>query len=134
MGYMNPFLDVIDPTRTPRALYDQDAVGQGVPQANTGEKFLHEVLGHVCGDMLGGIVFPYKVAIDPMQNLSLLYLQPGSMILPWTTAVCGPATLLVVEANSTRPEAALRLGGVRVLGAVLKTGACPIQGPFYHLL
>jgi RHS repeat-associated protein len=54
MSYMNPFLAIIDPTRTQGAVYDQDAVDQGLPQANTGEEFAHEVLGHIWGDMLGG--------------------------------------------------------------------------------
>jgi hypothetical protein len=44
----------IDPTRTPGAVYDQDAVDQGIPQANTGEEFGHEVLGHIWGEMFGG--------------------------------------------------------------------------------
>jgi hypothetical protein len=53
-SYMNPFLAIIDPTRTAGAVYDQDAVDQGIPQANTGEEFGHEVLGHIWGDMVGG--------------------------------------------------------------------------------
>jgi RHS repeat-associated protein len=44
----------IDPNRTPGAVYDQDAVDQGIPQANTGEEFGHEVLGHIWGEMFGG--------------------------------------------------------------------------------
>jgi RHS repeat-associated protein len=44
----------IDPTRTPGAVYDPDAVAQGIPQANTGEEFGHEVLGHIWGEMFGG--------------------------------------------------------------------------------
>jgi hypothetical protein len=44
----------IDPSRTPGAVYDQDAVDQGIPQANTGEEFGHEVLGHIWGELLGG--------------------------------------------------------------------------------
>jgi hypothetical protein len=36
MGYMNPFLAIIDPTRTPGGLYDQDAVDRDAAQANTG--------------------------------------------------------------------------------------------------
>jgi RHS repeat-associated protein len=34
--------------------YDPDAVGQGIPQANTAEEFGHEVLGHVWGELFGG--------------------------------------------------------------------------------
>ncbi len=34
--------------------FDQDAVDQGLPQANTAEEFGHEVLGHIWGEMLGG--------------------------------------------------------------------------------
>ena len=37
-------------------MYDQDGVDQGVLQANTGEKFAHEVLRHSCGDVLGKCV------------------------------------------------------------------------------
>jgi RHS repeat-associated protein len=44
----------IDPNRTPGAVYDSDAVAQGIPQANTGEEFGHEVLGHIWGEMFGG--------------------------------------------------------------------------------
>jgi RHS repeat-associated protein len=44
----------IDPSRTPGAVYDQDAVDQGIPQANTAEEFGHEVLGHIWGELLGG--------------------------------------------------------------------------------
>jgi RHS repeat-associated protein len=44
----------IDPNRTPGVVYDQDAVDQGIPQANTSEEFGHEVLGHVWGEMFGG--------------------------------------------------------------------------------
>jgi hypothetical protein len=44
----------IDPTRTPGAVYDQDAVDQGLPQSNTGEEFGHEVLGHIWGALMGG--------------------------------------------------------------------------------
>jgi RHS repeat-associated protein len=44
----------IDPTRTPGAVYDPDAVAQGIPQANTAEEFGHEVLGHIWGEMFGG--------------------------------------------------------------------------------
>ena len=43
----------IDPTRT-GGTYDQDAVDQGLPQANTGEEFGHEVLGHIWGEIIGG--------------------------------------------------------------------------------
>jgi RHS repeat-associated protein len=53
-SYMNPFLAIIDPSRTPGAVYDPDAVPQHIPQANTGEEFAHEVLGHIWGDMVGG--------------------------------------------------------------------------------
>jgi RHS repeat-associated protein len=53
-SYMNPFLAIIDPTRTPGAVYDPDAIKQGLPQANTAEEFGHEVLGHIWGDMIGG--------------------------------------------------------------------------------
>lgn len=53
-SYMNPFLAIIDPTRTAGAVYDPDAVAQKIPQANTAEEFGHEVLGHIWGDMLGG--------------------------------------------------------------------------------
>ena len=71
-------------------------------------EFAHEVPGPIWGDMLRGIV-SRKVAIDSMQNLSLLYLQAGSTILPRTTAVRRQTFLvLVVEASSTRREAALR--------------------------
>lgn len=34
--------------------FDQNAVDQGLPQANTAEEFGHEVLGHIWGEMLGG--------------------------------------------------------------------------------
>jgi RHS repeat-associated protein len=44
----------IDPTRTSGAIYDPDAVAQGIPQANTAEEFGHEVLGHVWGELNGG--------------------------------------------------------------------------------
>jgi RHS repeat-associated protein len=44
----------IDPTRTPGTVYDTDAVAQSIPQANTGEEFGHEVLGHIWGEMFGG--------------------------------------------------------------------------------
>ncbi len=44
----------IDPSRTPGVTYDQDAVDQGIPQANTAEEFGHEVLGHIYGELLGG--------------------------------------------------------------------------------
>ena len=44
----------IDPTRTAGAVYDTDAVAQHIPQANTGEEFGHEVLGHIWGEMFGG--------------------------------------------------------------------------------
>ena len=44
----------IDPTRTPGAVYDPDAVAQGIPQANTAEEFGHEVLGHIWGELFGG--------------------------------------------------------------------------------
>ena len=44
----------IDPTRKPGFVYDQDAVNQGIPQANTAEEFGHEVLGHIWGEMFGG--------------------------------------------------------------------------------
>jgi RHS repeat-associated protein len=53
-SYMNPFLAIIDPSRTAGAVYDPDAVDQKIPQANTAEEFGHEVLGHIWGDMLGG--------------------------------------------------------------------------------
>jgi len=53
-SYMNPFLAIIDPNRTAGATYDPDAVDQKIPQANTGEEFGHEVLGHIWGDMIGG--------------------------------------------------------------------------------
>jgi len=53
-SYMNPFLAIIDPTRTSGAVYDPDAVAQHIPQANTGEEFGHEVLGHIWGDLIGG--------------------------------------------------------------------------------
>jgi hypothetical protein len=53
-SYMNPFLAIIDSTRTPGAVYDPDAVAQHIPQANTAEEFGHEVLGHIWGDMIGG--------------------------------------------------------------------------------
>jgi RHS repeat-associated protein len=53
-SYMNPFLAIIDPTRTAGAVYDPDAVAQHIPQANTAEEFGHEVLGHIWGDMFGG--------------------------------------------------------------------------------
>jgi RHS repeat-associated protein len=43
----------IDPTRS-GAVYDPDAVSQGIPQANTAEEFGHEVLGHIWGEMFGG--------------------------------------------------------------------------------
>jgi hypothetical protein len=49
-------------------------------------EFAHEVPEHIRGDMLRGIVSLCKVAIDSMQNFSLLYLQAGSTILPRTTA------------------------------------------------
>jgi RHS repeat-associated protein len=44
----------IDPTRTRGAVYDPDAIAQGLPQANTGEEFGHEVLGHIWGELNGG--------------------------------------------------------------------------------
>ena len=44
----------IDPTRIAGAVYDPDAVAQGIPQANTGEEFAHEVLGHIWGEVSGG--------------------------------------------------------------------------------
>jgi RHS repeat-associated protein len=44
----------IDPTRTPGAVYDPDAVAQGIPQANTAEEFGHEILGHIWGELFGG--------------------------------------------------------------------------------
>jgi hypothetical protein len=53
-SYMHPPLAIIDPTRTPGAVGDPDAVAQHIPQANTGEEFAHEVLGHIWGDMVGG--------------------------------------------------------------------------------
>ncbi len=34
--------------------FDQDAVDQGLPQANTAEEFGHEVLGHIWGEMIAG--------------------------------------------------------------------------------
>jgi hypothetical protein len=43
----------IDPQRT-GATYDQDAIAQGLPQANTAEEFGHEVLGHIWGEISGG--------------------------------------------------------------------------------
>ncbi len=42
----------IDPGRR-GATYDPDAVAQGIPQANTGEEFGHEVLGHIWGELIG---------------------------------------------------------------------------------
>jgi hypothetical protein len=42
------------PTTRRGAVYDQDAVNQHIPQANTGEEFGHEVLGHIWGEMFGG--------------------------------------------------------------------------------
>jgi hypothetical protein len=36
------------------AVYDQDAITQGIPQANTAEEFGHEVLGHIWGELIGG--------------------------------------------------------------------------------
>jgi RHS repeat-associated protein len=44
----------IDPTRTQGAVYDPDAIAQGIPQANTAEEFGHEVLGHIWGELNGG--------------------------------------------------------------------------------
>ena len=44
----------IDPTRTRGAVYDPDAIAQGLPQANTGEEFGHEILGHIWGELNGG--------------------------------------------------------------------------------
>ena len=44
----------IDPGRYAGAVYDQDATGQGIPQANTAEEFGHEVLGHIWGELFGG--------------------------------------------------------------------------------
>jgi len=44
----------IDPGRTRGAVYDPDAIAQGLPQANTGEEFGHEVLGHIWGELNGG--------------------------------------------------------------------------------
>ena len=44
----------IDPSRTSGAVYDPDATGQGIPQANTAEEFGHEVLGHIWGELNGG--------------------------------------------------------------------------------
>jgi hypothetical protein len=44
----------IDPTRTRGAVYDPDAIRQGLPQGNTAEEFGHEVLGHIWGELNGG--------------------------------------------------------------------------------
>jgi len=44
----------IDPNPRSGSIYDPDAVENRVPQANTGEEFAHEVLGHIWGDMFGG--------------------------------------------------------------------------------
>jgi hypothetical protein len=44
----------IDPSRTPGAVYDPDAIAQGLPQANTAEEFGHEVLGHAWAELIGG--------------------------------------------------------------------------------
>jgi hypothetical protein len=41
----------IDPTRTPGAAYDQDAIAQHIPQTTTAEEFGHEVLGHIWGEL-----------------------------------------------------------------------------------
>ncbi len=35
--------------------FDTDAVAQGIPQANTAEEFGHEVLGHIWGELFGGL-------------------------------------------------------------------------------
>jgi RHS repeat-associated protein len=44
----------IDSDRTHGGVYDPDAVGQGIPQANTAEEFGHEVLGHIWRELIGG--------------------------------------------------------------------------------
>src|SRR5260370_27934197 len=44
----------IDPTRTAGKVYDEDAVRQHIPEADTAEEFGHEVLGHIWGEMFGG--------------------------------------------------------------------------------
>jgi RHS repeat-associated protein len=44
----------IDPERKAGAVYDPDATGQNIPQANTAEEFGHEVLGHIWGELNGG--------------------------------------------------------------------------------
>jgi hypothetical protein len=44
----------IDPSRTQGTVYDPDAMKQHIPQANTGEEFAHEILGHIWGEMFGG--------------------------------------------------------------------------------
>jgi hypothetical protein len=43
----------IDPERN-GGIYDTDATGQNIPQANTAEEFGHEALGHVWGELNGG--------------------------------------------------------------------------------
>jgi hypothetical protein len=47
----------IDPNQPRGAIYDPDALNQAagpIPQANTGEEFAHEVLGHIWGELYGG--------------------------------------------------------------------------------
>jgi hypothetical protein len=34
--------------------FDTDAVAQRIPQANTGEEFGHQLLGHIWGELFGG--------------------------------------------------------------------------------
>jgi hypothetical protein len=44
---------IIDPRR-PNSGYDTDAIAQHLPEANTAEKFGHEVLGHQWGELING--------------------------------------------------------------------------------
>jgi len=44
----------IDPNRTAGVTYDQDAVDQHIPEANTAEEWGHEVEGHIWGELFGG--------------------------------------------------------------------------------
>ena len=52
----------IDPAPALGDKYDTDAIGQGLPQANNAEKFGHEILGHVWGEMIAG--HPYGTKIN----------------------------------------------------------------------
>ena len=44
----------IDPNKPGGAVWDPDAIDQGIPQANNAEEFGHEVLGHAWGELING--------------------------------------------------------------------------------